>query len=204
MTTNCQQIPPPSRLNRPAARQRAHRETASRPPRCALAVMVALTALTALSAVSGCSGMSVQELQSGYVTCADELELRTSEMVALRDEIAGVWEFAIKHDRAQNIQQAVKFLHARDPKERLKKLDAAVEDVRTRLQDLGRYSTDKTHEEWHHDLAEIFAMFERGVTNTRDAAGSSLGSFKAETEKFRVDLMTRLSALSITLKVPTS
>ena len=69
---------------------------------------------------SGCGGMSVQELQSGYVRCADALELRTREMVALRDEIITVWEFAIQHKRAESMQQAVKFLHAKDPQGRIK------------------------------------------------------------------------------------
>lgn len=161
------------------------------------------TLLTVLLLI-GCNRLSVQELQSRYIQCADELELQTQDLIALRDEIAEVWDFAIKQKRANKLKIAIQWMHKNDPDARLKKLLDAVGDVQTRLQDLGRYSTDSTHKQWHDDLAEIFSMFDLGVTNARDVPRGTLTKFKEETEQLRVDLLTRLSALSITLKVPTS
>lgn len=154
--------------------------------------------------LSGCNRMSVQQLQSEYIRCADELEMRTQDLIALRDEIAEVWDFAIKQKRANKLTIAINWMHKNDPDARLKKLQESVSDVQTRLQDLGRYSTDDTHKQWHDDLAEIFSMFDLGVTNACEVPRGTLGAFKEETEQLRVELLTRLSALSITLKVPTS
>ena len=155
-------------------------------------------------ALSGCQRVSVQKLQADYILCADELQMRTQDLIALRDEIAEVWDFALKQKRANKLKIAVNWMHKNDPDARLKKLLESVSDVQTRLQDLGRYSTDPTHKQWHDDLAEIFSMFDLGVTNAREVPRGTLGAFKEETEQLRVELLTRLSALSITLKVPTS
>lgn len=153
----------------------------------------------------GCSsGKSVQELQKGYVDAADELELRINDMIEMRDELAEIWQFAIDQKRGKNVQAMFRFYHDNDKKDRLKHMEAAVVSVQTQLQDLGLYSSDPTHKEWHRDLADIYAQYTRGVNNTTDGKGSTLASFKAETEKFRVDLLTKISTLSITLKVPTT
>jgi len=142
---------------------------------------------------------NIHEIQAVYQQHVADMEAHMQEVVAVRGEIAALWDFAIQEERSHRMEQAVAFFHTHDPEQRLQTLRQQRDAIQQQLTQLDTGQKSSLVRNWHRGSKNLLAHYSALVDGSQSLGQLSQLEFTQQTitqqQAFQDDLAAVRSLL---------